>query len=154
LNEELIAPCGMNCAICSRYLATKHDSKHAGIRIPHCSGCRPRDKRCAFLKKRCSLLLNREVSYCYECREFPCEKLLNIDKRYQTFFHMSMIDNLNYIKVNGINQFLDKEKTKWRCPECGDIICCHNGICFNCGTGKLKSKNKLFRWEDERQTEH
>ncbi len=144
----------MNCAICSRYLAAKHDVKHAGIRIPYCSGCRPQDKKCAFLKKRCSLLLNGKVTSCHECREFPCEKLLHIDKRYQTFFHMSMIDNLKYIKENGVKRFLNNEKAKWRCPECGDIICCHNGICFNCGTGKLKNKNKLFRWEDERQTEH
>ena len=149
MNQKLIAPCGMNCAICSRYLAFKHDVKHAGIRIPYCAGCRQRDKKCAFLKEHCQLLLNGQVRYCYECQDFPCEKLLHIDKRYQTFFRMSVIDNLEYIKANGVKQFLGKEKTKWRCPECGDIICCHNGICFNCSVSELKNKNMMYRWEND-----
>jgi len=34
MNEELIAPCGMNCAVCSGYLAGQHDVKSMGIRIP------------------------------------------------------------------------------------------------------------------------
>ena len=149
MNEELVAPCGMNCAICGSYLAFKHDVKRAGIRMPYCSGCRPRDKKCAYLKKRCSFILNGQIRYCYECRDFPCEKLLHLDKRYRTFFRMSMIDNLEYIKTNGIQQFLDKEKAKWQCPDCRDVICCHNGICFNCGTSKLKIKNNIYRWEDD-----
>ncbi|MFC1995459.1 DUF3795 domain-containing protein [Chloroflexota bacterium] len=51
MNEELIAPCGMNCGICSGYLASKYDIKSKGIKMPYCIGCRPRDKKCAFLKK-------------------------------------------------------------------------------------------------------
>ena len=31
MNEELIAHCGMNCAICSGYLAYRHDVKSKGI---------------------------------------------------------------------------------------------------------------------------
>ena len=149
MNEELVAPCGMNCAICSSYLAFRHDVKQAGIRIHYCVGCRPRNKKCAYLKKRCSLLLNGQVRYCYECQNFPCEKLLHLDKRYRTLFRMSMIENLEYIKANGVRQFLGKEKAKWQCPSCGDIICCHNGICFKCGTSKLKNKKTIYRWEDD-----
>jgi len=59
-----------------------------------------------------------------------------------------MIENLEYIKKNGIKQFLEKEKERWKCPECGAVICCHNGICFNCGLYILKNKKKLYRWED------
>ena len=147
--SELIAPCGMNCGICSGYLAYGHDIKNKGIRMPYCSGCRPRDKKCAFLKKRCDLLLNKEVKYCYECIKFPCENLLHIDKRYKTFFRMSMIENLEFIKNNGIEEFFEKEEEKWNCPKCGDVICCHNSICFNCGIEKLRSKKKLYRWADE-----
>ena len=96
----------MNCAICSGFLAYQNDVKSKGIRIPYCTGCRPRDKKCAFLKKRCELLLDGIVKYCYECGSFPCERLEHLDKRYRTNFRMRMIDNLEYIKKNGINQFL------------------------------------------------
>lgn len=145
---ELVAPCGMNCGVCSGYLALKHDIMSKGIRMPYCIGCRPRDKKCAFLKKRCELLLNHKVQFCFECKDYPCEKLKHIDKRYQTFFRMSFIENLAFIKKNGIRKFLLNQKKKWQCPTCGETICCHNGLCFNCNLDKLKSKKKLYRWED------
>lgn len=149
MNKDLIAPCGMNCALCSAYLAMKHDLKKHGIMRYYCAGCRPRGKNCAFLKKRCALLGNGLVKYCYECAEFPCRTLKHLDTRYRTKYHMSMIDNLEYIRENGINALLEREEEKWKCPECGGVICCHNGICFSCGLEKLKTKKKRYRWEDD-----
>ena len=149
MDVELIAPCGMNCGICSGYLAFKYNVKSKGVRMPYCIGCRPRDKQCAFLKKRCNLLLEGKVQYCYECEDFPCTRLQHLDKRYRSNFRMSMLENLEYIRENGIEQFLLKEEEKWKCPECGATICCHNGICFNCGLDRLKNKKKLYRWEDD-----
>ena len=146
--SELVAPCGMNCTVCSGYLALKNDVKSKGIRMPYCKGCRPRGKKCAFLKKRCELLLNNKVEFCYECKDFPCERLKHIDRRYQTYFTMSLIDNLEFIKKNGVSKFLEAQKEKWCCPKCGEVICCHNGICFKCSLDKLQNKKKLYRWED------
>jgi len=60
-----------------------------------------------------------------------------------------MIENLRYIKENGIEQFLDHEKARWKCSQCGGIISCHNGICFSCGLDLLKDKKKPYRWEDD-----
>jgi len=147
--KELISPCGMNCSICSGYLAFKNDVKNKGIKMPYCSGCRPRNKKCAFLKKRCDLLMNNKVRYCYECAKFPCDKLQRIDKRYRSFYRMSMVENLNFIKEKGIEKFLEKEKLKWKCPNCCGIISCHNGICFECELDKLRNKKKLYRWEND-----
>jgi len=48
---ELIAPCGMNCSVCSSYFAHKYDLRSKGVRVPYCTGCRPRDKKCAFLER-------------------------------------------------------------------------------------------------------
>ena len=149
MNEELIAPCGMNCSICSGYLAFKNDVRNKGIRMAYCAGCRPRDKKCAFLKKRCDLLMSGRAHYCYECDDFPCRNLQHIDKRYRTNYRMSMIENLEYIKEYGMERFLEKEEEKWRCPECGAVICCHNGICFECGLEKLRNRKNLYRWGDE-----
>jgi hypothetical protein len=148
MKPELVAPCGMNCAVCSGYLALQYDVKSKGIRMPYCIGCRPRDKKCAFLKKRCELLLNNKVEFCYECEYFPCERLRRIDKRYQTFFRMSLIENLESIRENGVTDFLKMQEKKWRCPNCSEVVCCHNGICFNCSLEQLKNKKKLYRWED------
>ena len=149
MNEELIAPCGMNCGICSGYLAFKNDIKSRGVRMPYCQGCRPRNKQCAFLKKRCEPLLSGRIQYCYECDDFPCRNLQHIDKRYRTLYRMSMIENLEYIKKEGIEPFLEKEAEKWQCPECGGVICCHNGICFECGLEKVRNKKQPYRWDDD-----
>ena len=149
MKEELVAPCGMNCAVCSGYLASKNDVKSKGVRMPYCAGCRPRDKKCAFLKKRCNLLLNNKVRFCYECEDFPCKDLERIDTRYRNNYRMSMIENLNFIKNRTLSEFLKKEDEKWRCPQCGGAICCHNGLCFSCSLDNLRKKKKLYRWEDE-----
>ena len=145
---DVIAPCGMDCSVCSSYLALEHDIKTKGLKMPYCKGCRPRDKTCAFLKKRCENLLNHEFEFCYQCPEFPCKNLQHIDKRYKTLYHMSLIDNLRFVKTHGLEKFLETQKEKWKCPNCGDVICCHNGICYNCGLEKLKTKKKTYRWED------
>jgi hypothetical protein len=148
MNELLLAPCGMNCGVCSSYLALKYDVKSQGVRIPYCAGCRPRNKRCAFLKKRCRILMNSEVKYCSECADFPCELLQSLDKRYRANFRMSMIDNLELIKKEGVARLLAREAGRWACPSCGGTICCHNGLCFGCELDRLRNKKKLYRWED------
>jgi len=51
LSPDLIAPCGMNCALCASYLALVNDLKSKGIKISYCTGCRARNKKCAFMKK-------------------------------------------------------------------------------------------------------
>ncbi len=147
MDEELIAPCGMNCGICSSYLSMKNDLKSTGIMRSYCDGCRPRDKNCAFMKKQCELLGSGSVQYCFECEEFPCRNLKHLDKRYSTLYRMSMIENLEFIRDKGMAAFLQKEEEKWKCPECGAVICCHNGICYSCGLEKLKIKKKKYRWE-------
>ncbi len=147
-DPRLITPCGMNCAICSGYLAQTRDIKKRGVRrsyCAYCAGCRVQDKQCT-LKRQCRLLRREEVKFCFECQKFPCERLKYLDKRYRTNFHMSMIDNLKYIQKNGLPKFLKQQEKKWRCSECGGVICCHNGICYDCGIDKLKKKKRLCRW--------
>ena len=148
-DKTVIAPCGMNCSICSRYLARENDTKNEGVEIPYCWGCRVKSQKCAFQKK-CKLLLKNKINYCFECQDFPCERLQNLDKRYRTHYRMSMIDNLKLIRQYGILPFLKKEEKKWQCHKCGEWRCCHNGLCFKCDIVKLKhkKKEKLYRWEE------
>jgi hypothetical protein len=141
----------MNCALCAGYLALKNDVKSQGIRMPTCTGCRPRGKQCAYLKKKCPKL-NGEIQFCFECAEFPCHRLRTIDARYRSRYRTSFIENLTFIKEKGMEKFLQSQEKKWRCPNCGEMICCHNGICFKCGLEKLRAKKQKFRWEDNQET--
>lgn len=132
-NVNLIAPCGMNCGICIAYLREKRK----------CPGCREFNKnepitiaKCKI--KNCETFKKDKSKFCYECEVFPCDRLKHLDKRYRTKYHMSMIENLKFIKENGINEFLIKENKKWTCPKCGGTISCHKGLCYKCGFEKFK----------------
>ena len=130
--RELIAPCGMFCGVCSSYLAySKQVPKKRG-RISHCIGCRPRNKTCSFLKKRCRPLLSWKIRYCFECSTFPCRNLEHIDERYRRNYGMSFIDNLELIRSRGEKALLNALRDRLSCPKCGALKSVHSGKCFGC----------------------
>lgn len=107
LEEELIAPCGIYCGICVAYFGYRMDGEK---RKDSCPGCKQRDKRCAFLKKNCDRLSEKKVEYCFECEDFPCKDLGKLDERYREKYGISVIENLKFIKENGIENFSDNKK--------------------------------------------
>jgi hypothetical protein len=132
IKSGLIAPCGMNCGICMGYLLRKKD---------RCPGCRGSDEqksascvRCRI--KNCRFFQDGKSRFCYDCDQFPCARLKQLDKRYRTKYGMSMIENLANIKELGLREFVRNEKLRWACPECGGTICVHRGICAACGARK------------------
>ena len=147
MKEQLIAPCGMNCGVCVSYLAMSHDLNQKGFSRKYCPGCRPRGKNCLFMKDSCARVGKGTVRYCFECGDFPCKRLKDLDHRYRSKYHLSMIANLEQIRDGGMEQFLAREAEKWRCLNCGDVICCHNGLCLNCQLDVLRRK-KTYRWDE------
>ncbi len=132
---ELIAPCGMNCAICIAFFGFTLKGEQ---RKQNCSTCRLRKSQCAFLKQQCDKLATKQIEYCFECTDFPCENLMTLDTRYRTKYGMSMIENLRYIQTQGIEQFLNTEQERWKCATCGGIICVHNQTCYTCNQTTTK----------------
>lgn len=130
ISEELIAPCGINCAICSRYLAYKNN-----LRRSQCLGCRPGNKNCSYLFGKCPEINNvstNERVFCYECKHYPCKHLNRVDARYRKNYIVSIKENLEHIKQLGIRQFIEEEYAKHRCPRCGGLFSIHNRKCFTC----------------------
>jgi len=147
--DAMIAPCGMNCGLCISYQAMKYDLKKQGMNRKYCPGCIPRGENCTHsMKDHCDLIGKGKVRFCFECESFPCKYLKALDKRYREKYHMSMVENLEYIRDHGIDRFLDAETEKWKCPQCGEKICCHNGLCLNCSLDILR-ENKKYRWGEE-----
>ena len=132
--KDLIAPCGMDCGVCSAYLAYHQNIPKKRGKTVHCTGCRPRNKQCAFIKRDCNLLKENRIEYCFECNDYPCAALKRLDKRYSTQYGMSFIENLNYIRDHNIEEFLGQQEKKYRCPRCGGTICIHNKKCYSCDT--------------------
>ena len=147
MKESLIAPCGMNCALCIAYQFREKDLNKNGFHRKYCPGCIPRGENCLHMGDVCELMKNGKVRFCFECSSFPCKRLKALDKRYRAKYHMSMMENLNYIKEHGMEKFLKKEQDKWSCTDCGENICCHNGLCLGCNFEKLR-QNKKYRWDE------
>lgn len=132
-NEALIAPCGINCGVCSHYLAHAHNLPKAA-KIPHCTGCRARNKQCALLKKGCDKIGKAQIDFCFECKDFPCHGLRVLDRRYQDRYQYSPIQNLELIKDEGVLAMLAADNRRFKCPKCGDMKSVHNGKCYRCQT--------------------
>ena len=104
LNKELIAPCGMNCGVCLHYLRANNK----------CAGCfSGRKVNGKSIKCAIKLCKNRSGEYCFNCDQYPCERLKRLDKRYREKYGMSEIENLEVIKKSGINYFLNLEEKRW-----------------------------------------
>lgn len=131
--RELIAPCGMNCAICSRYLAFVN-----GLRRSQCIGCRPGNRTCEYLYAKCTGMNNGistgSAAFCFECDQYPCKHINRMDHRYRNNYEMSVKRNLEYIEKMGIERFADEQYKRYRCSRCDGLISIHNSKCFKCDT--------------------
>ena len=128
LTQELIAPCGMDCGLCAGYARDKN----------RCLGCRTGDegkaKSClACIIRNCETLSSLDSGFCSDCDRFPCPRLKRLDARYRTKYRMSMIENLRVIHDVGVEAFVEVEKARWACPDCGGLQCVHSAECIYCG---------------------
>jgi len=142
LDNDLAAPCGIYCGACRQYLLLKKNLLEERGYKTGCKGCRIRNKKCAFIRRDCALLRNKEISFCYECDEFPCQKLQKIDSQYQEKYYVNLINNLNRIKKIGFEKWLKEQEKLYTCPECGGEICVHDAECYDCGKKINPNKNK------------
>jgi len=131
-SEKLIGPCGMNCGICYAFLRTKNK----------CPGCRNFDAdepvsiaRCKI--RNCDNVKTGQVNFCYECSTYPCKRLKDLDMRYRKKYHMSEIENLEYIKEKGVAELVERERKRWTCSDCGGTINVHKQVCSECGKRKM-----------------
>jgi hypothetical protein len=123
--DELIAPCGMNCRLCVAY------QRKNG----RCPGCRPGPGRLSYKLckiKNCDGMKESALGFCYNCAEYPCRRLVKLDNRYSAKYHTSLLGNLEYIRENGLDEFLRSEEERWTCKKCGGVLSIHREECPSC----------------------
>jgi hypothetical protein len=133
----MIAPCGMDCALCMAHLREKK----------RCDGCNGDDATkpahcvvCAI--KTCDEIEDGDERFCFTCARFPCVRLRQLDKRYRTKYGMSMIENLEKVRDVGLEAFVALENERWKCPGCGGVICVHRDECVHCGRPKDPERSR------------
>jgi hypothetical protein len=129
LTPELIAPCGMNCGLCMCFLRDKDTcpgcrAGEEGARAKSVLGCSIRN---------CETVRSSESGFCGDCAKLPCPRLKRLDVRYREKYRMSMLANLRSIRDHGVAAFVEAERERWACPQCGGLQCVHTPQCMYCG---------------------
>lgn len=124
MQKELIAPCGMNCALCYAYQRDKNK----------CPGCHGKDELKPKHCRQCSILRCQQLatgSLCSDCQKH-CRRIKQLDKSYREKYHISLLGNLAMIREQGMDSFLANETERFTCPHCGATLCVHYDKCLNC----------------------
>jgi len=123
----MTAPCGMSCFNC-KMLQAKDDldlRKKAAEKFnlefdeAYCEGgCRGLDGKGSItgLDKACALYKctkEKNVTFCYECGDFPCEHLHPYSKNSIRMMHNLKIFNLCLIKEMGLEEWATQKSTRF-----------------------------------------
>lgn len=141
--------CGLYCGGCELFQATqngtldelgkKRDMKAYEL---ECYGCK--SVRTSVYCSNCKIKLcasGRKVEFCYRCDEYPCKSLLKFNN--PKYLHKCLaMKNLERIRDQGLEKWLDEQKDRWSCPECNTKYSYYADLCQKCGA-------KLYNCEDE-----
>jgi hypothetical protein len=102
--HSTIGVCGLDCALCPRYY-TKGKSK--------CDGC---GSEYSYAAVGCKIfkccVRDKNLETCAECSDFPCSTLKGIDESDSFTTHRKTIANLRFIRVFGLDEFLNQQAKK------------------------------------------
>ena len=129
--EAMIAPCGLDCSLCS--MAHKNRSLVRAV-----WGLMTASRNSALSDApslQCEKRRANQYRFCDQCPDFPCEFSREREKRYQFQYALreSPLTNLREIRELGRERFLEQQRSRWTCGECGGVILVHDGICSGCG---------------------
>lgn len=146
---KLIGICGIYCGDCPSYLAHRTndigelEARAQRMGLPpeevRCDGClsdrvAPSCRECPAGFRDCAR--EHGVRWCFECSDFPCGRLedfRDIHVENGISHHQHLVDELYYLKENGIEAWLDKKDREGRCPQCGRRVYWCSRVCPDCG---------------------
>ena len=136
------AYCGLYCGACEIVNAqTEQDKARVAkmwgstIEQVNCLGCKTDSLfiHCGNCKIR-NCARQKGVEFCIECDEYPCAIYEEGKGIIEQLPHLkATVVNQKYIKANGLEKWLDAQKTKWACPECGKRFAWYTQECRKCG---------------------
>ncbi len=114
------APCGLDCFNCEIFVDNITEEMKmqfaAKIKIEPeevaCKGCRLEENGCKFLGQSCETLkciTEKNLEFCFECDEFPCNKLQPAKEGADRLPHNYKVFNLCRMKAVGVEKWADEE---------------------------------------------
>lgn len=130
IEDIMLAPCGMNCTVCYKHVSIRKYGKP-------CEGCLKGDLGKPEHCRKCntkSCAQEKGYVHCFECADFPCKLIKNLDKSYVKRYNTSLVGNSRAAKEKGVSAFLENDRQKWTCTKCGGAFSLHDGVCSECGS--------------------
>lgn len=129
IENIMLAPCGMNCTVCYKHVGGRKYGKP-------CEGCLKGDLGKPEHCRKCNIkscAQEKGYTHCFECTDFPCKLIKNLEKSYNKRYDTSLIENSRTAQEKGIAAFLEQDRHKWTCSKCGGAFSLHDGACSECG---------------------
>ena len=125
--ENLVAICGVFCGGCPVY------------RI-RCYGCRSTDRgpiqertsKWNCKKRDCAL--EKGLQHCGECAKLSCTLRKPLEKRYIQNYQIDLAENCRQIKLLGAEGWIESQRKKYTCPNCGQSFSPYDLWCVKCTT--------------------
>ncbi len=140
-NKELVSPCGLYCGVCAIYYADTHDDQGLKEKLAaaygetpdkiSCGGCRSENvywycRHCAI--KSCAL--DRKYEGCWQCDDFPCEKVVNFPVPEGKKHILRAVPEWKRL---GTEEWVRTEEKLFSCGACDSLSFRGSRKCRNCG---------------------
>jgi len=155
------AVCGLYCGAC-RVVQSNEDGSVEALakewgKDPEqlvCHGCKS-DVLASFCAdcdfKSCAA--SRGIEYCFECGDFPCSELIAF-RDDDAAHHSVVLRNSEKMREQGVVRWLEGQRERWLCPECGTRFWWYAKTCATCGTALRDSEVEQTELDaDSRRTE-
>jgi len=113
--KKIVGICGLYCGTCPKY--PTHCEGCLSDRVaPHCVRCINGFRQCAMEKK---------VTWCFQCQDFPCQRLMDFTNSHIVngiSHHAHVIEDLQYMRELGIEQWIEEQERTVHCSQCGERL--------------------------------
>ena len=101
---------------------------------PGCNGCKiPNENHwspdCTFIK--CAQ--DRRIESCCFCSDYPCTDIMAFDTDGYVH-HRTILPNGRRLKEVGLEAWLEEQKQRWSCTQCGETYTWFESKCKSCGS--------------------
>lgn len=98
-NNQFLSLCGLNCGLCPMFIGK------------NCPGCGGGEGNQSCKIARCSME-HGGIEYCFQCKDYPCEKYSHIDDYDSFITHRNQKADLEKASRIGLEKYNEEQKEK------------------------------------------
>lgn len=132
--------CGLYCGACDVLVANEKDEVEKAAKAWN---MKPEQLRCHGCKSTINAVFcadcvikpcaeTREIEFCSQCDEYPCSRLREF-RDDENPHHSIVLRNLDFIREQGVDAWLEEQRDRWSCPGCGEKCSWYDKTCRKCG---------------------